>query len=132
VADGETHGGGRGLNALIVLCSAGVAGAALIRLAEMWRLGSFEQRDGLWAFAAMVLLALLTGAFRGDSLLSRVLAAGSAVALPCFLVLAVAGWTGKEVDDVGVILPLYLLALALCAYPRLGYMAAHANAGALC
>ncbi|MGN6255146.1 MAG: hypothetical protein ACTHO8_09235 [Solirubrobacterales bacterium] len=132
VADGPTHGGGRGLNALIFLCSVGVAGAALVRLVEMWKLDAFEQRDGFRVLGALILLALLTGVFGGDSLLGRVLAAGSVVALPCLLVLAVAGWSRREVDEVGIVLPLYLLALALCAYPGLGYMAAHSNAGALC
>ena len=132
VTSGEVRGGGVGLNVLIAVCSVGVGAAALVRLGEMWKWGSFEQRDGLWAFAALALLMLLVGILGGDSLLDRALAAGAVLAVPCFLALVVAGFGRKDVEDVGVVLPLYLLALALCAYPWLGYLAAHSNAEQLC
>ncbi len=119
--------------AAIALCSVAVGGAGLARLATMQRNRSFGEGDAWVAATAVTVLAVLAGVFSADMpILSGFLLAGLALAGLAFVGLLIAVIAKRDVNDVGLLLPIYLLALGFFAYPLFGFAAANANLGGLC
>jgi hypothetical protein len=129
----DDDGGGPVMWAAIALCSVAVGGAGLARLATMQRNRSFGEGDAWVAATAVTVLAVLAGVFSADMpILSGFLLAGLALAGLAFVGLLIAVIAKRDVNDVGLLLPIYLLALGFFAYPLFGFAAANANLGGLC
>jgi hypothetical protein len=113
-------------------CVALIAVAGIVRLVAMWREGSYVARDG-WIGGLTVLApaigASATSGNRGG--LPGALAVGGVVMLLSFLALLVAVGLKKDLRDVGVLVPTYLLGAA-CTFVLVAWVILDLNAGAIC
>ncbi|HEU4738909.1 MAG TPA: hypothetical protein VFS54_07490 [Solirubrobacterales bacterium] len=129
----DDDGGGPVMWVVIALCSVAVGGAGLARLIAMWRSRSLGEGSARATVVLVAVAVVLMGALSVDSAtLSGVLLAGLVLAGLTFTGLLVAALAGKEVEDVGLLLPVSLIALGFFGYPFFGYAAANANLGGLC
>jgi hypothetical protein len=116
--------------------SLGCVAAAVLRFVSLARAGRDLRRQlGIVAAgfaAALVLIALLAEARTAIDLfgwLCVVGATATALALPALLVALLAG---RKADDVGLLLPFYLLGAGLFVYPLFTLFALAVNSGGLC
>jgi hypothetical protein len=137
---GSHHCNGGGLTSEtlgIVFEVIGLGGAAVLVGAGLWRIAMLVRRRGgrRWAdrrIVAVVLLVLLAFAVftvRGNGLAEAailgVLLLGLLVTVFCFLAVTVAWFQHQEVDEVGLLLPAYLIGSGLLVYlPVVGLVAA--------
>ncbi len=129
----DDDGGGPVMWAVIALCSVAVGGAGLVRLVAMWRNRSIGEGGARVTVAVVAVAVVLGAAFSADiSALAGVLLAGLVLAGLTFVGLVVAAMADKGADDVGLLLPICLVALGFFAYPFFGYSAANANLGGFC
>jgi len=114
----------------VAAASLGTAAAALWRLVGLGRAGAFSARRDLTlvgAVVATILVAIgLNPQFENVAVVALVLT-GLA-----FVSLLVAWAAGLRLDQLGLLLPLYLLGAALFAYPLVGLIGLLASSGLGC
>jgi hypothetical protein len=122
-----------GLSSLVALA------AAVQRLWALRRAGAFSARRD-WTIAGIVALVLIAIAGRSAArpnvhLSERVeglLIAGPVLAILALVALLLAWAARRRLDDVGLLMPLYLIGAALFAYPFVMFLALVSNSGAFC
>jgi hypothetical protein len=137
---GESRPDGSSRETLLVVVTA-LASVATVA-ASCWRLAVLR-RQGRWrlspwpvlVLAGLVLVCAAIGATEPrqlPGLLFAVFLAGLLLTALALLTLAV-GWArGRSVDDVGLVVPLYLFGMGLLCYPAITSVALIFNSGALC
>jgi hypothetical protein len=124
------------LIALAALASLGCVGAASLRVVSLVRAGRGPTRLlGVAAagfLATVILGALLADDFSGSDLFWALTFFGVAITGVLLAVLIVA-WIGRRrPDEAGLLVPFYLLGVALFVYPFLTAFALAINSGAFC
>jgi hypothetical protein len=136
-----TGGGGTDFAEILLLAVTAIASvaclvAAVRRLLALSRAGQ-EALGGLGIAAlgagvAVILLAVLSDPDSGGSLFWWVFVLGMLATGVALLALVVAWIARRGADDVGLLVPLYLVGAAVFVYPGLTMLALLVNSGALC
>jgi hypothetical protein len=120
----------------VAAASLGTAGAALFRLVSLGRAGAFSLQRDLTIGGIVVAtqaLAVATTTSRAYAAPIQVLAVvGLLLTGLALLALVVAWGIGLRADDVGLLLPFYLLGAAVLAYPLVGLLALASSSGVFC
>jgi hypothetical protein len=136
--DVTDHSGASGRAAFAVIagiCSLVTGVVAIVRFVDIRQNSVFVPRDA-W-LGGLTLLALAVGADIGDvrggseAALAGALLAGMGVMLLSLLGLIAAAFTGRDAEDVGALVPIYLGGACL-TYPLLAWIVLDVNAGGLC
>jgi hypothetical protein len=115
---------------VVVVASLSTAGAALLRLVRLAQAGAFSLRRDA-AIGAIVVAALVLAAtfvVRAEVLL----VVGLLLTGVALLALLVAWAAGLRANQVGLLLPLYLLGAAVIAYPLVGLIGLLSSSGIGC
>jgi|GEM_PF-3169778 len=133
---GEDAGAQEVLLVVIVAAASLITAAgALFRLVKLGRAKAFSAgRDltiGGIVVAAMVFAAAATTS-RFPAVIQVLSVVGLLLTGLALLALLVAWAAGLRVDQVGLLLPLYLLGAAVLAYPLVGLLGLASSSGALC
>jgi hypothetical protein len=120
---------------VVAAASLATAGGALFRLVQLGRAKAFKAgRDltvGGIALAAMA-FAITATTSRFPAVIQVLSLVGLLLTGLALLALLVAWAAGQRVDQVGLLLPLYLLGAAVLAYPLVGLLGLASSSGALC
>lgn len=118
---------------LVAVTSLATAGAALWRLVEMGRANAFRAgRDLTIGAGAVVALVLAAVASAPRDRVELVPVAGLLLTGLALLALLIAWAAGVRLNQVGLLLPLYLLGAALFAYPIVGLLGLLISSGIGC
>jgi hypothetical protein len=123
-----------------VLVSLSILLGVALRLSALWRRGHWALSGRPLGILLAVVVTLLAGALLALSTLDNSVGVvlyvtfyvGALATAVCLLALFVGWVVGRSTDDVGLLLPIYLLAAALVIYPALTVLALAAESGAFC
>jgi hypothetical protein len=118
---------------LVAVASLATAGAALWRLVDLSRANAFSRgRDLTMGASVVIALILAAVASAPRDLIEVVPVTGLLLTGLALLGLLIAWAGGVRVNQVGLLLPLYLLGAALFAYPLVGLIGLLASSGIGC
>jgi hypothetical protein len=138
VSDCDGYGSDSGeqevmLVVLVAAASLCTAGAALWRLVGLSRANAFSARRDLTIGGSVVVaLVLAAVASAPRARIEIIPVTGLLLTGLALLALLIAWAAGVRADQVGLLLPLYLLGAALLAYPLVGLLALAGSSGTFC
>jgi hypothetical protein len=138
VSDCDGYGSDTGeqeimLVVLVAAASLCTAGAALWRLVDLGRASAFRVRRDLTIGGGVMLALILAAVASGPRARIEIIpVTGLLLTGLALLSLLVAWAAGVRADQVGLLLPLYLLGAALFAYPLVGLLALASSSGTFC
>jgi hypothetical protein len=118
----------------ILVAAASLAGvtAAAVRLAALGRRGLLSAWHLLGVLAILLVAGVVVLIWGWVALAGALIACGGVIAVACFVALTVAWVLGRSVDQVGVLLPVYLLSAAILCYPAIVILIVAAQSGLGC
>jgi hypothetical protein len=117
---------------LVGVASLAGAIAAVVRLSVLGSRGLLSSRHLLGALAILLAAGVVVLVWGWVALAGALVACGGVIALASFFALVVAWLTGRSVDQVGVLLPVYLLSAAILCYPAIVILVVVAQSGLAC
>jgi hypothetical protein len=118
----------------ILVAVASLAGilAAAARLSALGRRGLLSGRHLVGVLAVLLAGGVVVLGWGWVAVAGALIASGGVVAVASFLALLLAWLLGRGVDQVGVLLPVYLLSVAFFCYPAIAILVAVSQAGLGC